>query len=99
MIDSMLISLAIVSGAIRFEERQDDYRMCATVFGITATLATITKKQLAQALAQTADGSAALVQLAETHLSDKQPPVAVSEPAAPAEHKRPALQLIQGGVQ
>lgn len=99
MIDSMLMSLAIVNGTMSFEERRDDYRLFANVMGMKVTLATITKQQLAQALAQTADGSVAPVQPVETRPPAEKQPTAASESAVQRPvRQRPQLSVITGGA-
>lgn len=98
MIDSMLMSLAIVNGTMSFEQRRDDYRLFANVMGMKVTLATITKQQLAQALAQTADGSVAPVQPVETRPPAEKQPTAAPEPVATAASRRRGFQIITGGA-
>lgn len=98
MIDTMLMSIAMVSGAIKFEERKGDYRMYANVLGVKATLAVITKKQLADALAQTADGDVVPVQSVDVRPPAQTPPAASSEPPAAPVRQRPTLQVINGGA-
>lgn len=94
MIDTMLISMAIVSGTLKFEERNGDYRMYASVLGMKVTLATVTKKQLAKALAQTADGDVAPIEAVEVRPPAEKPPTVASEPP----RQRPTFQVINGGA-
>ncbi|MGV1754895.1 hypothetical protein [Agrobacterium sp. CG674] len=86
MIDSMLMGLAIINGTVKFEERRDDVRVYANVLGMKVTLAAITKKELAQMLAQTADGTIATGQPVDMSVMKPRPPV--TPPAPPTQPRR-----------
>lgn len=90
MIDGFLMSVAVSSGVIQFEERPSDFRMFANVLGMKVTLAAVSKQYLNELLAQTSDGTTAPVSKPEVQ-SAEVPPTASSHPPV---RERPKLRLV-----
>jgi hypothetical protein len=50
MIESTLLNIAMMTGRLQFEEKEDHYRLVVAALGAKITLARVTKKAIADAM-------------------------------------------------